>query len=104
MKVTINKMKPPKEVSDTESGSGAARRLTVHVVKELLAEQIGVEPDDLGVEDSFVEDLHMTNADLTDFTNKLEVEGVNPTEIDFAEIETLGELLENLGLLIEQNG
>ena len=79
-------------------------KLTPTKVKEILAEQIGVEVEDLNDDDAFIEDLHMTNADLTDFTNKLEVQGVNPTEIDFAEIETLGELLENLGLLIEQNG
>ncbi len=81
-------------------------KLTVHKVKELLSEQIGVDPGDLNDEDYFVEDLHMTNADLTDFTHKLESSGADASDIDFAESETLGELLETLGLTVvnELNG
>lgn len=82
------------------SGDGASKRLTAYVVKEFLAEQIGAEPEDLNDEDSFVEDLHMTNADLTDFAHKLESAGANPTEIDFATIETLGELIDAIGLQV----
>ena len=73
-------------------------KITATKVKEFLAEQIGAEPEDLNEEDSFVEDLHMTNADLTDFAHKLTEAGVNPTEIDFATIETLGELIDAIGL------
>lgn len=70
----------------------------------MLAAQIGVEPEDLSDEDSFVEDLHMTHADLTDFSHKLESDGVDPSEVDFTTIETLGELLESLGLQVENHG
>lgn len=73
-------------------------KITAAKVKEFLAEQIGVEPEDLNDEDSFVEDLHMTNADLTDFGHKLEGADVSPSEIDFATTETLGQLIEVLGL------
>lgn len=81
-------------------------KITTSKVRQLLAEQIGVEPEDLNEEDDFIEDLHMTNADLTDFTHKLETAGVNHDEIDMSENETLGELLESLGLtaLIEDHG
>lgn len=78
-------------------------KITIRGVKEILAGQIGVEPEDLNPEDSFVEDLHMGNGDLTDFAHNLESLGINPGDIDFAEIETLGELLETLGLVAEPN-
>lgn len=73
-------------------------KLTTSQIKQFLAEQIGVEPEDLNDQDSFVEDLHMTNADLTDFSHRLEVEGVDPKEIDFASVETIEELIEALGV------
>lgn len=76
-------------------------KITNQRVKEILAEQIGVEAEDLNEEDSFTEDLHMTTADLTDFAHKLEVAGVNPSELDFSTIETLGDLFETLGLVTE---
>lgn len=75
-----------------------AMKITPSKINEILAAQIGVEPEDLNPADSFTEDLHMTNADLTDFTHKLTEAGVDPSDIDFAETETLGELMEALGL------
>ena len=72
--------------------------LTESGVKEILAEQIGVDAGDLKDEDTFIEDLHMTNADLTDFGQKLEAYGANISELDFSTIETLGELVEPIGL------
>ncbi len=71
--------------------------LTETSVKELLAEQIGVDTEDLKDEDAFIEDLHMTNADLTDFGQKLEARGANISELDFSALETVGELTEMLG-------
>lgn len=76
-------------------------KLTRNKILELLAEQIGVEPEDLNVDDFFEEDLHMTNADLTDFAHKLEQFGLEPNEIDFGTIETLGDLFETLGFTLE---
>lgn len=67
-------------------------------IKEALAAQIGVEVEDLNDEDSFVEDLHMTNADLTDFGQKLQALGADSSEVDFSSTETIGELIELLGL------
>ena len=73
-------------------------KLTPIKVKEILAEQIGVEVEDLNDDDAFIEDLHMTNADLTDFGQKLESLGADLSELDFSTIETVEELMETLGL------
>ncbi len=73
-------------------------KLTPTEIKEILAAQIGVEVEDLNDEDAFIEDLHMTNADLTDFGQKLQTLGADISEIDFSTIETITELLETLGL------
>lgn len=73
-------------------------KITATKIKELLAEQIGVDPEDLNDEDSFTEDLHMTNADLTDFSQKLEMAGANMSEVDFSVTETLLALIETLGV------
>ncbi len=79
-------------------------KITQNKIREILAAQIGVEPEDLNEEDSFAEDLHMTNLDLTDFVHKLTEAGVDPSDIDLASIETLGELMESLGLISTENG
>ena len=73
-------------------------KLTPTKVKEVLAAQIGVEAEDLTDDDTFIEDLHMTNADLTDLGQKLQTLGADISEVDFSSIETVGELLETLGL------
>ena len=66
-------------------------------IKELLANHIGVEPEDINNDDFFSEDLHMTAADLTDFSQVLEKEGFHTSKIDFTEIETVGDLIETVG-------
>jgi acyl carrier protein len=65
-------------------------------IKKLLSEHIGVEEDDIHLDDSLSEDLHMSSSDLTDFINTLNQKGV---EIDLAElssIDTLEELLDKI--------
>lgn len=59
-----------------------------------LANHLGVESEDINIDDSLADDLHMTPADLTDFAASLENSGVNIEEVDFTEIYTVGELLE----------
>lgn len=68
----------------------------VSTVKSILAEHIGVEPEDIEDDDSFVEDFHMNPTDLTDFIAKLEEAGIEVTEPDFTDSETIGEFIENL--------
>lgn len=66
------------------------------VVMKNLSTQLGVEPDDLHDEDSLKEDLHLKAVDLTDLLDHLQNEGLDTSEVDFEEIETLGELIEIL--------
>jgi acyl carrier protein len=68
----------------------------VSIVKSTLAEHIGVDTEDIEEDDSFVEDLHMNPTDLSDFIAKLETEGVEVSEPDFTDSETVGEFIENL--------
>ena len=67
-------------------------------LKQLLAEQIGVDPEDLNDDDSFLEDLHMGPAEITDFSQKLGEEGFDIEQIDWGTVETLGDLVERLDL------
>jgi len=62
----------------------------------LLAEQIGVATDDINEEDTFLDDLHMTPADLTEFAERLENEGIEVGIDQLGEMETVSELLETL--------
>lgn len=67
-----------------------------NLVKKLLAEHIGVEPEDINETDSLTEDLHMSSADLSDFVSSLEVKGIDTTPLDLPNIETVGDLIEAL--------
>lgn len=64
-------------------------------IKKLLAQHLGVEPEDIKDEDSFVVDLHMRATDLSDFFETLAT-SVNTSGLDLTEIETVGELIESL--------
>ncbi len=65
-------------------------------IKQLLAEQIGVEAEDINDDDSFAEDLHMSPSDLSDFVHSLANSGFDIGSVDLADIETVDNLLENL--------
>ncbi len=79
-----NKNKP--EEADSVSG----------LVKEVLANQIGVEPQDIKIEDSLSDDLHMSPADISDFVSTLGDLGVDTTKIDLTTIKTVSDLIECL--------
>ncbi|MGD0523148.1 MAG: acyl carrier protein [Candidatus Microgenomates bacterium] len=68
---------------------------------KLLADHIGVEPEDIKPEDFFFEDLHMSPADLSDFLDSLSNIGIDITKIDLATIETVEDLLETLVTQLE---
>ena len=65
-------------------------------LKKLIAEHIGVEPEDIKSEDFFFEDLHMSPADLSDFMESLAKSRIDATKIDLETIETVGDLEEAL--------
>lgn len=63
---------------------------------KLLAEHIGVEPEDVNEDDSFLEDLHMDPADFSDFIHVLEKSGFTVNSSDLTGIETVEDLIEVL--------
>ena len=69
---------------------------TEHLVKNLLAEQIGVEPEDINDSDNFMEDLHMTVVNITDFVESIPTQGFDISLIDFTQIETVEDLIDAL--------
>ena len=68
------------------------------LVQKLLAQHLGIEPDDINDDDNLYTDLHMTVADLSDFLTILEDGGIDTSNIDLTEIETFSDLIENLFL------
>jgi acyl carrier protein len=62
----------------------------------ILGELIGVEPEDIKVEDSLRDDLHMNSVDLAELADRLSRE--NLEVVDLSEIETVEELLDALNL------
>lgn len=65
-------------------------------VKNLLADFLGVDADDIKDEYELSGDLHMTPADITDFLQILESNHIDISEINLAETETFDELIEAL--------
>jgi acyl carrier protein len=70
--------------------------VTEKTIIKLLAEHIGVEPEDIKREDFLFEDLHMSPTDLTDFMETLTSTGVDVTKIDLSSIESVEDLLDAL--------
>ena len=64
----------------------------------ILAESIGVDTEDISVEDTFVDDLHMSAADLTDFATILRNEGIDISFEDLTDLETVSDLVETTSL------
>lgn len=65
-------------------------------VIKILANQIGVEPEDIEEDDSLRDELHMSSVDLAEITEHLAELGM--AGVDFSDIETVGDLLESLSL------
>jgi acyl carrier protein len=62
----------------------------------LLAEHIGADEEELSSEDTFQNDIHMSPTDLADFVEKLSTAGFDTTKLDLMEIESVGDLIENI--------
>ena len=65
-------------------------------IKKLLSSQLGVEPEDIDLEDSLIQDLHMRPHDLTDFIQGLEENGFDTKDINLETTETVGDIIENI--------
>ena len=62
----------------------------------LLAEHTGADEEELNSEDRFQNDIHMSPTDLADFVEKLNTAGLDTTKLDLMEIESVGDLIENI--------
>lgn len=76
----------------------SGKTLSASKIKTLLADQLGIDPEDISNDDSLVDDLHMGATELTDFLGKVEDSGIDTSGVDLREIETVEELLEKLGV------
>lgn len=64
-------------------------------VKQLLANYLGVDLEDIENESILTEDLHMTALDLTDFVEILK-SSFDTSKLNLVEIETFEDLIEGL--------
>ena len=71
---------------------------TEEKVKQLLADYLGVDLEDIENESVLTIDLHMTAVDLTDFLEDLKTNGFDISRVDLTEIETFEDLVEALTL------
>ena len=66
------------------------------LIKQLLADHLGIDVDEIANEDSFIDNLGMGAADLSDFFELLSKKGLDTENLDFPELETVADLIENL--------
>jgi acyl carrier protein len=63
-------------------------------IKNLLTNYLGVEPEDVSDDDSFVNDLHMSPSDVGDFLQSLDKGEFDSESHDLSQIDTLNDLYE----------
>lgn len=68
----------------------------VQKAKQILADFLGTEPNEINDEDSFVEHLHMGPSDISDYFDLLQKNGINFSSADLEKITTVGDLIEYL--------
>ena len=64
-------------------------------VIKIIANQIGVESQDIEEDDSLRNELHMSSLDVAEISEQFSLLGLD--SIDWSEVETVGELLDALG-------
>lgn len=69
-----------------------------NIIKDSLAQFLGIESEDINDDDFFVEDLHMTASEISDFLFVLQGKGIDISKLDIKSIETVSELTEYLNL------
>lgn len=63
-------------------------------VKQILSEQLGIDPEDINLDDSLTEDLHMQAGELSEMIELLENNKLDASRLDLTEIETVSDLIE----------
>lgn len=61
-------------------------------IKETLANYLGVESEDIKIDDELKEDLNMTAIDLSNIVEILEGEEVDTTRLDITNVNTVDDL------------
>lgn len=69
---------------------------TASLIKDLLAQSLGVDVEDINDDDSLTDDLHMSTSELVDFVESLRERGMDTSSLDLAGIDTVAELTESL--------
>jgi hypothetical protein len=65
-------------------------------VTSKLANNLGLTPEDIDPEDTFLDDLHMQPTEFSDFLEELNDSGMNTTRLDLTEIKSVADLVEAL--------
>lgn len=65
-------------------------------VTNTLAAYLGAEPEDIAEDDNLVEDLHMRPTDISDFIGQLEDKGMDITNLDMTDAQTVSDLIDQL--------
>jgi len=66
------------------------------LIKETIAEQLGVDVEDVSADDSFSDDLHMGPIELSELIEGLKKKGIDATRINLSDVVTVSELIELL--------
>lgn len=69
---------------------------SIKKLKQILSDQLGIDPEDVKEDDRLVEDLHMRAPEITDLVEALSNEGFKTTDLELTEIETVTDLYEAL--------
>ena len=67
-----------------------------NIVLKKLSEHIGVEVEDINMEDFLDEDLHLNAAEISDFLQKLSEEGIDIEESELESVETVSDLIDQI--------
>lgn len=63
-------------------------------IKNLLADYLGLEPNDILEDDMLANELFMKPTDIADFLHRLEAEGIDTSSIDLGALETVEDLID----------
>lgn len=77
--------------------------LDVEKVKEIIADQLGVDVEELSLESSFVDDLNSDSLDLVELLVALEEEyDISIPDEDISSLQTVGDVVEYIKSHIEE--
>ena len=69
-----------------------------NIVTTSLVDFLGVTTEDITLDDSLIDDLHISPSDLSDYLVSLGSKGLNIESLEMENIDTVGELIDELTL------